>query len=157
MNLSNLKPAKGSTKDRKRIGRGTGSGYGGTSTRGHKGAKSRSGYSRKTGFEGGQMPIQRRLPKFGFKNINRVEYKAVNLSTLQELADAKNLSRIGLEELKKAGFISASQLVKILAKGTVTVKIDVEAHAFSKKAEEAIITAGGTITKLKCNESNRNT
>jgi large subunit ribosomal protein L15 len=148
MNLSNLKPAKGATKDRKRIGRGTGSGYGGTSTRGHKGAKSRSGYSRKIGFEGGQMPIQRRLPKFGFKNINRVEYKAINLSTLQQLADAKNLSKIGLEELKNAGFISASQLVKILAKGTVTTKLDVEAHAFSKKAEEAITTAGGTIVKL---------
>jgi large subunit ribosomal protein L15 len=148
MNLSNLKPAQGSTKDRKRIGRGTGSGYGGTSTRGHKGAKSRSGYSRKIGFEGGQMPIQRRLPKWGFKNINRVEYKAINLSTLQELADAKNLSKIGLEELKNAGFISKSQLVKILAKGTVTAKLDVEAHAFSKKAEEAITTAGGTIVKL---------
>ena len=148
MNLSNLKPAQGSTKDRKRIGRGTGSGYGGTSTRGHKGAKSRSGYSRKSGFEGGQMPIQRRLPKFGFKNINRVEYKAINLSTLQQLADAKNLSKIGLDELKKAGFISASQLVKILAKGTVTTKLDVEAHAFSKKAEEAITTAGGTIVKI---------
>jgi len=148
MNLSNLKPAQGSTKDRKRIGRGTGSGYGGTSTRGHKGAKSRSGYSRKIGFEGGQMPIQRRLPKWGFKNINRVEYKAINLSTLQELADTKNLSKIGLEELKKAGFISASHLVKILAKGTVTTKLDVEAHAFSKKAEEAITQAGGTIVKL---------
>ena len=149
MNLSNLKPAEGSTKDRKRIGRGTGSGYGGTSTRGHKGAKSRSGFSRKIGFECGQMPIQRRLPKFGFKNINRVEYKAINLSTLQQLAEAKNLSKIGLEELKKAGFISASQLVKILAKGTVSVKIDVEAHAFSKKAEASIIEAGGTIVKLQ--------
>ena len=148
MNLSNLKPAKGSTQTRKRIGRGPGSGYGGTSTRGHKGAKSRSGYSRKTGFEGGQMPIQRRLPKWGFKNINRVEYKAINISTLQQLAEEKNLSKIGLEELKKAGFISASQLVKILAKGAITVKVDVEAHAFSKKAEEAITAAGGTIVKL---------
>ena len=148
MNLSNLKPAKGSTQTRKRIGRGPGSGYGGTSTRGHKGAKSRSGYSRKTGFEGGQMPIQRRLPKFGFKNINRVEYKAINISTLQQLADEKNLSKIGLKELKEAGFISASQLVKILAKGDISVKIDVEAHAFSKKAEEAITAAGGTIVKL---------
>jgi large subunit ribosomal protein L15 len=148
MNLSNLKPAQGSTKDRKRIGRGTGSGYGGTSTRGHKGAKSRSGYSRKIGFEGGQMPMQRRLPKWGFKNINRVEYKAINLSTLQELADAKSLSKIGLEELKNAGFISASQLVKILAKGTVTAKLDVEAQANKKKAEEAITAAGGTIAKL---------
>jgi len=148
MNLSNLKPAAGSTKDRKRIGRGTGSGYGGTSTRGHKGAKSRSGYSKKIGFEGGQMPIQRRLPKFGFKNINRIEYKAINLSTLQQMAEEKNLSKIGLEELKNAGFISASQLVKILAKGTLSVKIDVEAHAFSKKAEEFITAAGGTIVKL---------
>jgi large subunit ribosomal protein L15 len=148
MNLSNLKPAAGSTKTRKRIGRGPGSGLGGTSTRGHKGAKSRSGYSKKIGFEGGQMPIQRRLPKFGFKNINRVEYKAINLSTLQQLADEKNVSKIGLDELKKAGFISASHLVKILAKGSISVKIDVEAHAFSKKAEEAILSAGGTIVKL---------
>ena len=149
MKLSNLKPAEGSTKDRKRIGRGTGSGYGGTSTRGHKGAKSRSGFSRKIGFEGGQMPIQRRLPKFGFKNINRIEYKAINLSTLQRLAEEKNLSKIGLEELKKAGFISASQSVKILAKGTLSVKIDVEAHAFSKKAEDSITQTGGTVNKLQ--------
>ena len=148
MNLSNLKPAAGSTKDRKRIGRGPGSGYGGTSTRGHKGAKSRSGYSKKIGFEGGQMPIQRRLPKFGFKNINRVEYKAINLSTLQQMAEERSISKIGLEELRNAGFISASQLVKILAKGDLSVKIDVEAHAFSKKAEEAIVAAGGTIVKL---------
>lgn len=148
MNLSNLKPAAGSTKDSKRIGRGTGSGYGGTSTRGHKGAKSRSGYSKKIGFEGGQMPIQRRLPKFGFKNINRVEYKAINLSTLQQMAEEKNMSKIGLEELRSAGFISATQLVKILAKGDLSAKIDVEAHAFSKKAEEAITAAGGTIVKL---------
>lgn len=148
MNLSNLKPAAGSTKDSKRIGRGTGSGYGGTSTRGHKGAKSRSGYSKKIGFEGGQMPIQRRLPKFGFKNINRVEYKAINLSTLQQMAEEKNMSKIGLEELRSAGFISATQLVKILAKGDLSAKIDVEAHAFSKKAEEVITAAGGTIVKL---------
>jgi large subunit ribosomal protein L15 len=148
MNLSNLKPAQGSIQTRKRIGRGPGSGLGGTSTRGHKGAQSRSGYSRKKGFEGGQMPIQRRLPKWGFKNINRVEYKAINISTLQQLADDKNLSKIGLKELKEAGFISASQLVKILANGAISVKIDVEAHAFSKKAEEAITAAGGTIVKL---------
>jgi large subunit ribosomal protein L15 len=148
MNLSNLKPATGSTKVRKRIGRGPGSGLGGTSTRGHKGAKSRSGYSKKIGFEGGQMPIQRRLPKFGFKNINRVAYKAINLSTLQQLAEGKSLSKIGLEELKQAGFISASQLVKILAKGSISVKVDVEAHAFSKKAEELILSTGGTIVKL---------
>ena len=138
MNLSNLKPAEGSTKTRKRIGRGPGSGLGGTSTRGHKGAKSRSGYSRKIGFEGGQMPIQRRLPKFGFKNINRVEYKAINLDTLQQLAEAQQLSKIGVEELIAAGFISKSQLVKILGKGELTAKIDVEAHAFSKTAETAI-------------------
>ncbi|MDR2231829.1 MAG: 50S ribosomal protein L15 [Tannerella sp.] len=148
MNLSNLKPAKGSTKTAKRIGRGPGSGLGGTSTRGHKGAKSRSGYSRKIGFEGGQMPMQRRLPKFGFKNINRVEYKAINLITLQQLAETKQLLKIGLEELKNAGFISTSQKVKILAKGVITTNIEVEAHAFSKKAEEAITAAGGTVVKL---------
>jgi len=148
MNLSNLKPASGSVKTRKRIGRGPGSGLGGTSTRGHKGAKSRSGYKHKIGFEGGQMPIQRRLPKFGFKNINRVSYKAINLSTLQEMAVSKNLTHIGLQELREAGFVSASQLVKILAKGTLASKIDVEAHAFSKKAEDAIVALGGTISKL---------
>jgi large subunit ribosomal protein L15 len=148
MNLSNLKPAEGSVKTRKRIGRGPGSGLGGTSTRGHKGAKSRSGYSRKVGFEGGQMPIQRRLPKFGFKNINRVEYKAINLETLQSLAEAKNLVKIGLAELKDAGFISSSQLVKILGKGSLTVKLEIEANAFSKSAQEAIEAVGGTIVKL---------
>ncbi|MDR1676035.1 MAG: 50S ribosomal protein L15 [Tannerella sp.] len=148
MNLANLKPAAGATKTRKRIGRGPGSGLGGTSTRGHKGAKSRSGYSKKIGFEGGQMPIQRRLPKFGFKNRNRVAYKAINLSTLQQLVDDRGLSKIGLEELKQAGFISASQLVKILAKGSISVKVDVTAHAFSKKAEEAIVAAGGTTVKI---------
>ena len=148
MNLSNLKPAEGSTKSRKRIGRGSGSGLGGTSTRGHKGAKSRSGYSRKIGFEGGQMPIQRRLPKFGFKNINRVEYKAVNLTTLQKLAEAQQLTKIGIEALINAGFISSSQLVKILGCGELTLKLDVEAHAFSKSAEAAIIAVGGTPVKL---------
>ncbi len=148
MNLSNLKPAEGSTKVRKRIGRGPGSGLGGTSTRGHKGAKSRSGYSRKIGFEGGQMPIQRRLPKFGFKNINRVEYKAINLDTLQQLAEAQQLSKIGVEELIAAGFISKSQLVKILGKGELTAKIDVEAHAFSKTAETAIQALGGNVVKI---------
>ena len=146
MNLSNLKPAAGSVKTRKRIGRGPGSGRGGTSTRGHKGAKSRSGYKHKVGFEGGQMPIQRRLPKFGFKNINRVTYKAINLSTLQELAETKSLNKIGLEELRSAGFVSASQLVKVLAKGALSAKV--EAHACSKKAEEAIVAAGGTVSKL---------
>ena len=148
MNLSNLKPAEGSTKVRKRIGRGPGSGLGGTSTRGHKGAKSRSGYSRKVGFEGGQMPIQRRLPKFGFKNINRVEYKAINLDTLQQLAEAQQLAKIGVEELIAAGFISKSQLVKILGKGELTAKIDVEAHAFSKTAETAIQALGGNVVKI---------
>ncbi|MDR1380026.1 MAG: 50S ribosomal protein L15 [Tannerella sp.] len=148
MNLSNLKPAAGATKTRKRIGRGPGSGLGGTSTRGHKGAKARSGYKSKIGFEGGQMPLQRRLPKFGFKNINRVEYKAINLATLQKLAEEKNLSKIGVEELIKAGFISSSQLVKILAKGALTAKVDVEAHAFSKTAEAAITATGGIAKKL---------
>ena len=148
MNLSNLKPAAGSVKTRKRIGRGTGSGLGGTSTRGHKGQKSRSGYSKKIGFEGGQMPIQRRLPKFGFKNINRVEYKAINLDTLQQLADNQQLTKIGVPELVNAGFVSSKQLVKILAKGAVTSALEVSAHAFSKTAEEAIVKAGGTTVKL---------
>ena len=148
MKLHNLTPATGSTQTRKRIGRGPGSGLGGTSTRGHKGAKARSGYSKKIGFEGGQMPLQRRVPKFGFKNINRVEYKAINLETLQSLADSKSLSKIGVEELIAAGFISSKQFVKILGNGAVTAKLDVVAHAFSKSAEEAIVAAGGTVTKL---------
>ena len=148
MNLSNLRPAEGSTKTRKRIGRGPGSGLGGTSTRGHKGAKSRSGYKNKIGFEGGQMPIQRRLPKFGFKNINRVEYKAINIETLQKLSESKGLSKIGLSELQEAGFISSSQLVKVLGKGALTTKLEVEAHAFSKSAEAAIQAVGGTAVKL---------
>jgi len=148
MNLSNLKPAEGSIKTRKRIGRGPGSGLGGTSTRGHKGAKSRSGYSKKIGFEGGQMPIQRRLPKFGFKNINRVEYKAINISALQQLSEAKQLTKIGIDELVNAGFISTSQLVKILGNGNLIAKLEVEAHAFSKSAEAAIQAAGGTAVKL---------
>jgi large subunit ribosomal protein L15 len=148
MNLSNLKPAAGSTKTRKRIGRGPGSGLGGTSTRGHKGAKSRSGYSKKIGFEGGQMPIQRRLPKFGFKNINRVEYKAINIGILQQLAEAQHLTKIGINELVSAGFISTSQVVKILGNGVLTAKLEVEAHAFSKSAEAAIQAVGGTVVKL---------
>ena len=148
MNLSNLTPAAGSTFTRKRIGRGTGSGLGGTSTKGHKGQKSRSGYSKKIGFEGGQMPIQRRLPKFGFKNINRVEYKAINLETLQIIAETKKLSKIGLAELREAGFLSKTALAKILGKGVLTVKIEVEANGFSKSAEEAILAAGGTVVKL---------
>ena len=148
MNLSNLKPAEGSTKTRKRIGRGAGSGLGGTSTRGHKGAKSRSGYSKKVGFEGGQMPLQRRVPKFGFKNINRVEYKAINLDTIQTLADAKNLTKVGISDFIEAGFISSNQLVKVLGNGALTNKLDVEANAFSKSAAAAIEAAGGTVVKL---------
>lgn len=148
MNLSNLTPAAGSTFTRKRIGRGTGSGLGGTSTKGHKGQKSRSGYSKKIGFEGGQMPIQRRLPKFGFKNVNRVEYKAINLDTLQIIAETKKLTKIGLVELREAGFLSKTALAKILGKGVLTAKIEVEANGFSKSAEEAIVAAGGTVVKL---------
>ena len=151
MNLSNLKPAEGaegSTKTRKRIGRGPGSGLGGTSTRGHKGAKQRSGYSKKIGFEGGQMPLQRRVPKFGFKNINRVEYKAINLDTIQKLAEAKNLQSVGINELIAAGFVSSNQLVKVLGNGTLTAKLDVQAHAFSKSAVAAIEAVGGQVVKL---------
>ena len=148
MNLSNLKPAEGSTKTRKRIGRGAGSGLGGTSTRGHKGAKSRSGYSKKVGFEGGQMPLQRRVPKFGFKNINRVEYKAINLDTIQKLAEAKSLVKVGISDFIEAGFISSNQLVKVLGNGALTNKLEVEANAFSKSAAAAIEAAGGTVVKL---------
>ena len=143
MNLNSLTPAPGSVRERKRIGRGPGSGKGGTSTRGHKGAKSRSGYSKKIGFEGGQMPLQRRLPKFGFKNINRVEYKAINLSTIQTLAESKGLTAVTLADLAAAGFISSKQLVKILGNGTLTLKLDVEANAFSKSAKAAIEALGG--------------
>ena len=148
MKLNNLKPAEGSVKARKRIGRGTGSGRGGTSTRGHKGAKSRSGYKKKIGFEGGQMPLQRRVPKFGFKNVNRVEYKAINLSTLQALAEKNSLETINIAVLIAAGFVSANQLVKVLANGTLNAKLTVEAHAFSQKAIEAIEAVGGTVVKL---------
>ena len=147
MNLSNLRPAVGSTKTRKRIGRGQGSGYGGTSTRGHKGAQSRSGYSRKIGFEGGQMPIQRRLPKFGFTPLKRKEYKVINLDKLQELAD-NNITVVDSEVLIKAGLMSPKHIVKILGNGTLTAKLEVKAHAFSKTAEEAIKTAGGTVIKI---------
>ena len=149
MSLSNLRPAGGSTKTGKRIGRGTGSGLGGTSTKGHKGQKSRSGYSRKIGFEGGQMPIQRRLPKFGFKNINRVEYKPINLDVLQRLAETKELTKIDIQALMDAGFVSSNHLVKILGNGALSAKVEVEAHAFSKTAEAAILAQGGTVTKLK--------
>ncbi|NLB25174.1 MAG: 50S ribosomal protein L15 [Bacteroidales bacterium] len=138
MDLSNLKPAKGSTFKRKRIGRGEGSGYGGTSTRGHKGQKSRSGYSRKVGFEGGQMPLQRRVPKSGFTNINRVEYKAINLDVLENLAKKDNLDRIDTDTLVKAGIASKRDKIKILGGGSLTRKLDVKAHAFSKSAIEAI-------------------
>ena len=148
MKLNTLKPAAGATHSRKRIGRGPGSGMGGTSTRGHKGAKQRSGYSKKIGFECGQMPLQRRLPKFGFKNINRKEYQAVNLSSLQALAEAQSLTKIGLAELVAAGLASSKQLVKILGVGELKAQLTVEAHAFSKSAEAAIVAAGGTATKL---------
>ncbi|MCG2647330.1 50S ribosomal protein L15 [Alloprevotella tannerae] len=148
MKLHTLKPAVASIHSRKRIGRGPGSGLGGTSTRGHKGAKSRSGYSKKIGFEGGQMPLQRRLPKFGFKNINRVEYRVVNLGTLQELAEKLSLQKIGREELISARLLSAKDLVKILGSGELNIKLDVEANAFSKSAEAAILSAGGTATKI---------
>ena len=148
MDLSNIKPAAGSVHSKTRIGRGPGSGKGGTSTRGHKGAKSRSGYKRKIGLEGGQMPLQRRLPKFGFKNINRVEYKAINLDLIQALADSRQLQKIGIEDFRNAGFISRSQLVKVLANGAVTSALTIEANAFSAAAQKAIEAAGGTITKV---------
>ena len=148
MNLSNLKPAEGSTKKRKRIGRGQGSGHGGTSTRGHKGAKSRSGYSKKIGFEGGQMPLHRRLPKFGFQNINRVEYKAINLKDLQSLADKRNLNKIDIQVLIDNGLISRNDLVKTLGNGKLTTKLDVTAHKFSKTAKEAIEAIQGTVNTL---------
>ncbi|MDD7251925.1 MAG: 50S ribosomal protein L15 [Prevotellaceae bacterium] len=149
MKLYNLKPAEGSTQTRRRIGRGTGSGLGGTSTRGTKGAKARSGYKKKIGFEGGQMPLQRRVPKSGFKNINHVEYKAINLGVLQVLADAKKLEKITKQDLLDAGFLRKGQLVKILGNGSLTSKLDVEANAFSKTAEEAIKAVGGTATKIQ--------
>ena len=148
MELNNLKPAKGSTHHDKRVGRGAGSGHGGYSTRGLKGAKSRSGYSRKLGFEGGQMPLQRRLPKFGFKNLKRVEYKPINLSTLEELAAKKELTIINIDTLVGAGFISSNDRVKILGNGSVTKSLTVTAHAFSKSAEAAITAAGGSVEKL---------
>ena len=148
MDLSNLKPAKGSTKTKKRIGRGQGSGTGGTATRGHKGQKSRSGYSRKTGFEGGQMPLQRRVPKFGFKNINRKEYKGINISTLQELADTRKISNIDVDVLIEAGLARKNSLVKILGNGELKAKLNVKAHAFSKSAVEAIEAAKGTVEKI---------
>lgn len=148
MNLSNLKPAKGSTKTKKRIGRGPGSGRGGTSTRGHKGAQSRSGHSSKIGFEGGQMPLQRRVPKFGFKNLNRVEYVGVNLDVLQGLVDKFKLSAIDFDTLTSHGLVGKKDLVKILGRGELTAKVEVKAHAFSTSAQQAIEAAGGSIVKL---------
>lgn len=148
MDLSNLKPAKGSVKNKTRIARGQGSGKGGTATRGHKGQKSRSGYSRKIGFEGGQMPLQRRVPKFGFKNINRIDYKAINLSTLQALAEKNKLDKVDPEILIQAGLISKNARVKILGNGKLTQKLDVTAHAFSQSAIKAIESLKGTVTKL---------
>jgi len=149
MDLSKLQPAEGSTKQRKRVGRGQGSGRGGTSTRGHKGAKSRSGYSRKIGFEGGQMPLQRRVPKFGFTNINRKEYKGVNLDTLQLIAENKKVDTINLEVLAQNGIISSkSTLVKILGRGELKVKLDVTVHSYSASAKAAIEAQGGTANTL---------
>ena len=148
MKLNNLTPAAGSKGREKRIGRGEGSGHGGTSTRGHKGAQARSGYSRKIGFEGGQMPIQRRLPKFGFTNPTRVEYKAINVAMLQTLAESHNLSVITVDTLREAGFINKNQLVKILGNGDLTVKLEVSANAFSKSAIAKIEAVGGTATTI---------
>ena len=148
MELHDLKPAVGSNKKKSRVGRGPGSGKGGTSTRGHKGAKSRSGYKQKVGFEGGQMPLQRRVPKGGFKNINRVEYKAINVAVLEALAEKNSLEKITVADLLQAGMVRKNQLVKILGQGQLNHKIEVEAHAFSKKAEEIITAAGGSIVKL---------
>ena len=149
MDLSNLKPAEGSTHREKRIGRGEGSGHGGTSTRGHKGAKSRSGYSRKIGFEGGQMPLQRRLPKFGFTNPNRVEYKGINLDSLQRLVDEKRINdSVSFEDLVNNGLVGKKERVKILGRGELKAKLTVSAHKFSKTAAAAIEANGGTVTTL---------
>ena len=149
MNLSNLKPAPGSIKKSKRIGRGQGSGKGGTSTKGHKGAQSRTGYSRKVGFEGGQMPLQRRIPKGGFKNINRVEYSAINLDVLQQISEEKNLNKIDREVLIQRNMLGKSELVKILGRGKLTASLEVHANAFSTSAKEAIEKAGGSVHLIK--------
>jgi large subunit ribosomal protein L15 len=148
MNLHNLTPADGSVKNRKRIGRGQGSGHGGTSTRGHKGAKSRSGYKSKIGFEGGQMPLQRRVPKFGFKNINRVEYKAINLDIIQSLIDRKSITEITPDVLRDNGLVSRNELVKILGRGELTAKINVTAHKFSDSAKSVIEAQGGVCSEI---------
>lgn len=148
MDLSNLTPAAGSTKNSKRIGRGQGTGRGGTSTRGHKGQKSRSGYSRRFGFEGGQMPIYRRLPKFGFKNINRVEYRSINLDVIQALAATRNIEVIDMDVFVEHGIASKNDKIKILGRGELTAKVDVKAHAFSASAAKAIESTGGVATKI---------
>ncbi|TGE19890.1 50S ribosomal protein L15 [Hymenobacter elongatus] len=148
MNLSNLMPAEGSTRNNKRLGRGTGSGRGGTSTRGHKGQKSRSGYSKKSGFEGGQMPLQRRVPKFGFKNINRVEYKGINLDALTSLNEKSTTSTMDVAYFVTAGLVSKNAKIKILGRGEITTALEVHAHAFSKSAIEAIEKAGGKAVTL---------
>ncbi|MDP2423435.1 MAG: 50S ribosomal protein L15 [Bacteroidales bacterium] len=148
MDLSNLKPATGSVKNKRRIGRGEGSGSGDTAGRGHKGAQSRSGYSRKKGFEGGQMPLHRRLPKFGFKNRNRIEYSGINIDVLQKLAEEKNILLFTPEVLCENGLIGKNDLVKILGRGQLTLKIDVTANAFSASAVKAIESTGGTATKI---------
>ncbi len=149
MKLHTLKPAEGSTKSIKRIGRGTGSGHGGTSTRGHKGAKSRSGYSKKAGFEGGQMPLQRRIPKFGFKNVNRVEYKAINLASIQTLVDKIKVSEITFDVLKANGLASKNDLIKVLGNGELKSKVVVSAHAFSESAKGSIEKLGGNVNIIK--------
>jgi len=148
MDLSKLKPAEGSIKKAKRIGRGQGSGRGGTATRGHKGQKSRSGYSKKIGFEGGQMPLQRRVPKYGFTNPTRKVFKGVNLDVIQNLAEKIKVDKIDIETLVKAGLVSRKTLVKILGNGKLTMKLDVKAHAFSKSAQEAIESMKGTVEKI---------
>ncbi|MBI1838507.1 MAG: 50S ribosomal protein L15 [Flavobacteriia bacterium] len=148
MNLQNLTPAKGSVKKVKRIARGQGSGHGGTSTRGHKGAKSRSGYKTKIGFEGGQMPLQRRVPKFGFKNINRVEYKAINLDIIQSLIERKNITDVNPEILRENGLVSRNELVKILGRGELKSKVNITAHKFSTTAKSVIEEKGGICSEI---------
>jgi len=148
MNLSNLKPAEGATKTSKRVGRGQGSGRGGTSARGHKGAKSRSGYSSKVGFEGGQMPLQRRVPKFGFKNINRIEHRGINLDTIQQLSERKSLTDISFDTLIENGLAGKNDLIKILGRGEIKTKLNITVHAFTKSAKNAIVNAGGNATIL---------
>ena len=148
MNLNNIRPASGSTHNSKRLGRGQGSGKGGTSAKGHKGQKARAGYSQKIGFEGGQMPLQRRVPKFGFKNINRVEYKAINLDAIQSLVDRKNITDITIEVLRENGLVSRNDLVKILGRGELKSKVTVSAHKFSSSAKAGIEAQGGSISEI---------